>query len=137
LHSPLYKVHNDKVPVHSNYTIKISADQVEERHRDKAVVVGYASSKVYWSNGGHYEDGWMVAYPRGFGNFAIMIDSTAPVIKQVNIWNNSNMTYKRSIFNLKFTIIFQVLIPIIQLLMADGYSWNMTVKNVIQFYDFR
>jgi hypothetical protein len=97
IHSPLYKLHDDKVPVHSNYTIKIKADQLEERHREKAVVVGYASSKVYWSNGGHYEDGWMVAYPRGFGNFAIMIDSTAPVIKQVNIWNNSNMTYKKYI----------------------------------------
>lgn len=85
--SIIHQVHNSLTPLHVGFEIWIKADGDLTRYKDKALVVN--TNRV--SQGGYFEDGFVKAKPRNFGNFFIAIDTIAPSIYPQNITNGKNM----------------------------------------------
>ncbi|MBL6962665.1 MAG: M23 family metallopeptidase [Bacteroidetes bacterium] len=97
MYSDIHSIHDDKVAVQHYYTIQIKAIDLPETYQSKAYVAQIGKNKTYWFVGGTYENGYVVSKCRGFGDFAIMVDTVAPTIKSLNFWNNSNLTGENDI----------------------------------------
>lgn len=97
-YSPFYKLHNDQVAVHQSFPLEIRADDVPEYLQSKALlaVVNEKNGKK-WSMGGSYEDGWIFAKVRQLGTFVVCVDTVAPTIKSLSIYNNSKLTEQNRI----------------------------------------
>ncbi len=92
-YSKLYQVQDDHHPVHQHYSLKIKADGLPSELRDKALIAAVSEkSGRKWSMGGNYENGWITARVRQLGTFAISVDTVAPKIKPLSIYNNSRLT---------------------------------------------
>ncbi len=94
--SPLHHVHNIYTPAHSNFTLSIKIN-VPEKYQSKIVVTLVNESFYYKSVGGIYHDGWITAQTREFGNYTVRIDSIAPTINPINIFNNKSIGYQANI----------------------------------------
>ena len=92
-YSPIFKLHQDDVPVHKYYDLRIKAVNLPSHLRDKALiaVVDTKTGRKY-ALGGEYSFGWVKANPRQLGNFAITVDTIAPAITPLNIQNNNAIT---------------------------------------------
>jgi hypothetical protein len=69
---------------------------MKEELRSKALLInknGGGSS----SCGGSYEDGYVVGKTKNLGRFVLAIDTTAPLLRPVNIVNNKKMNSESSI----------------------------------------
>ncbi len=85
--SAMHQIHNRYTPLHSGFELWIKADSSLEKYKSKALIVNSSRS----SQGGYFENGWVKAKPRYFGDFFIAIDTVAPVIVPVNVQNGKNM----------------------------------------------
>jgi len=82
VYSSVHQVHTPLIPLHSNYELSIKADSsLPARLRNFAVIVD--ARGVY--QGGTFENGFVKANPRVFGNFRITVDTVAPVITSLNL----------------------------------------------------
>jgi len=95
--SKLHYVHNALTPVHSYYDIAISAKFLPEEYLDKAVIISYDYKAGGKCEGGTYENGWIKAQTRTFGEFKVAIDKLPPTIKSVNLLSGKNMSKASSI----------------------------------------
>ncbi len=86
--SIIHNIHTRLIPVHKNYHVWIKPDiLLPEALQDKAVIVD--TRGIY--QGGSYENGFIRASPRTFGSFYIKLDTTAPIIRPVNIADGKSM----------------------------------------------
>lgn len=85
--SEIHQIHNNLTPLHTGFELWIKADSSIIKHQSKALIVNSNRS----SQGGYFENGWVKAKPRNFGNFFVAIDTIAPNIIPVNIANGKNM----------------------------------------------
>lgn len=85
--SAMHQVQNNLTPLHIGFELWIKADSSLTKFQSKALIVN--SNRT--SQGGYYENGYVKAQPRNFGNFYITIDTIAPTIVPVNITNGKNM----------------------------------------------
>jgi hypothetical protein len=92
-YSNTYRIHNRFTPIHDNIELWIKADSTIGRLANKAVIVSTAGS----CEGGVYENGYVKAHPRTFGDFYIMIDTVAPIIHPLNISEGRNMAASKTI----------------------------------------
>jgi hypothetical protein len=92
--SATHSVGNRFTPIHENYDLWIKPDSTIGKYTDKAVIV----STEGVCEGGIYQDGYVKAKARGFGDFYVKLDTIPPVIIPVNIKNGSNMTALKRIF---------------------------------------
>lgn len=81
-YSAVHRVHTPLIPLHSYYELSIRADSTMPAHLQKYAVI-VDSRGVY--QGGTYENGFVKANPRVFGNFRITVDTVAPVITSLNL----------------------------------------------------
>lgn len=97
-YSPLFKLHDDRTPVHQSYQLKLKADLVPDSLEDKALIAAISDkSGKKWSLGGKYENGWVTASVRQLGTFAISVDTIAPTIRPLSIAAHSRLTEKNRI----------------------------------------
>lgn len=82
-----HQIHNTFTPLHTGFEISIKADSTVAKYQSKALIVNTNRS----SQGGYFENGFVKANPRTFGNFMIAIDTIAPIITPVNIAEGRNM----------------------------------------------
>ncbi len=84
--SDLHQFGDSKIPIQYYFLMKIKTENITKNMETKAVVVSVSADrrKVY-SKGGEYKDGWVETKVRAFGDYAVKIDSIAPVVKPVNI----------------------------------------------------
>lgn len=85
--SAMHQVQNTLTPLHVGFEIWIKPDSALTKYQNKALIV----NSNYVSQGGSFENGWVKATPRTFGNFFVAIDTIAPHIIPVNIANGKNM----------------------------------------------
>lgn len=96
--SPVFKLHNDQIPVHQYYELKIKAVNLPSDLKNKALIaVVDLKTGRKWALGGEYSFGWVEANARQLGSFAITVDTIAPTITPVNIQNNNTLTDKSKI----------------------------------------
>jgi hypothetical protein len=101
-YSPRFKLHNDLVPVHHPYQIKIKADGLPKNLREKAVIAAVdENSGRKWSMGGVYDNGWVSANVRQLGTFALSLDTIAPTIHSLSIKNGSLAEQNQIRFTIK------------------------------------
>jgi len=97
VYSPLYTIGDKYVPFNNSYTISIKpAAPLADSIMRRAVIVEI-DGKHTNCIGGTYEKGAMIAHPKSFGSFAIMMDNSRPLIEPVNIYKNKDMSKSSSI----------------------------------------
>jgi hypothetical protein len=79
-YSPIYDVHNDEIPLHKPYIIKINANKVPENLKDKACIASINKKERLKYEGGIYENEYISTQTKYFGRFAITADTTPPYI---------------------------------------------------------
>ncbi len=95
--SNLHSIHSKLTPVHSYYSISIRCPELPEKLKDKAFIASIDNAKKTYNEGGILENGYINTQTRSFGNFAIALDTTPPVIKPLNISNNKIITGQQNI----------------------------------------
>jgi hypothetical protein len=91
--SAVHSIHNRFTPVHDGYDLWIKPDSNIGKYTDKAVIV----SSTGICEGGIYQDGFIKATVRTFGEFYIRVDTVPPVVVPVNIRNGAQMAKARTI----------------------------------------
>ena len=92
----IHQVHFNNIPVHKKYTLSIKAD-VPDSLKSKTYIATTDMEGKFWYIGGGWEDDYLKAKVREFGDFCIIADTTNPEIKGVNI-------FPGKIFNTQTTI---------------------------------
>ncbi|HEY1025077.1 MAG TPA: M23 family metallopeptidase [Sphingobacteriaceae bacterium] len=87
-YSAVHKIHTRLMPLHNNYELWLKPDSLmPESLFPKALIVN--TNKI--SQGGNYEDGFVKANVRTFGNYYVAVDTVPPVIRPVNIADGRSM----------------------------------------------
>jgi len=97
MYSPVVKLHSDLVPVHRSYELSINAKGVPKNLQSKALIGTFGKNNKIEAVGGNYSNGNVVANVNYFGDFFILVDTIAPTITPINIFNNKNMVKENSI----------------------------------------
>lgn len=92
-YSQIHHVHNPLTPLFSTYQLKIKPTSLPERLRDKALIASTQSG----SEGGKYEDGWVVVNTRNLGSFYVAVDTVAPNITPRNLSQGKNVAQQSKI----------------------------------------
>lgn len=95
--SAIHQIHFAKVPVHQVYNLSIKAQAIPERMQGKALVVLVEPNGKFSAVGGDFVDGWVVARPRVFGNFAVTVDTIPPKIQSLSIQQNKTLINRQKI----------------------------------------
>ena len=93
-YSLVYRVHNRFTPIHDSYDIWIKPDSTIGKLAAKAIIVNAGSV----TDDNIYEDGYIKAHAHNFGDFYVMVDTTPPVIRPINITDGRNMAAARGIY---------------------------------------
>jgi len=95
--SPIYNIQDENIPLSVKYTLMLKPNpDLPDSLMKKAVVV-HLQGKRRSSIGGTWENGYMVAHPKGFGSYVVAIDLYRPVIKPVNIFKNKDMSRENAV----------------------------------------
>lgn len=91
--SDIHSVHNDKAPLHERAEIKIKTHNLPKELRLKALLVNVnEKTGKFYAAGGEYNNGWVNSSVREFGNYAVAVDTIAPIIIPLSIRNSSELT---------------------------------------------
>ena len=86
-YSNIYQVCDKYTPLHSGFSLAIKAEGLPENLQSKALLKSAGGA----SQGGGFENGYVIASPKTFGSFYIAIDTVAPSIFPLNISQGKNM----------------------------------------------
>ena len=87
-YSNIHQIHNNLTPLHTGFELWIKADSSLLKYKDKALIVNTGRG----SQGGYFEDGFVKAKPRYFGNYFISVDTIAPTIIPINVSEGKRIT---------------------------------------------
>ncbi len=93
----VFQVHDKRTPLHLSYTLRLKAEGLPIQLQQKTVVVRQSDNGRWLSEGGKYDNGWMVLQTRSFGTFTLMADTMAPVITPVNISEGKTLAGQKTI----------------------------------------
>lgn len=91
--SVIHRIHNKFTPINDTYQLWIKPDNTIGQYAGKAVIVNTDGA----CEGGNYEDGYVKADARTFGDFYIKLDTVPPVIHPLNIRNGAQMAKMKRI----------------------------------------
>jgi hypothetical protein len=93
----VHQVHNQYVPLQKSYNLSIKTQGIPQKYQDKALIVTVDPSGRRSPTGGVYNDGWVTAHPRVFGNFTVALDTLPPKILPISIKENKILSNKTKI----------------------------------------
>lgn len=100
--SKYHFIHNKTVPLHSNATISLKADNLPQHLESKALLVNVdPMTGEYYAAGGEFKDGWLETKTRTLGVYAITVDTIPPEIIPRSIENNTLKEPDRIRFTIK------------------------------------
>jgi len=95
--SPVFNIHRAATPIHEEYSLSLPYKEVADTLKDKLLMVFVDGEKLH-ALGGTAVNGKVEAQLRGFGPFAVSIDTVAPVIKPKNgLAKNKDLTSAKKI----------------------------------------
>lgn len=94
--SEIHELAKREIPIHRYYTLKIKPTDFQQK-KDKLGIVSLKNGKVDDWEGGKWENGFVSTRTRQFGEFAVAIDTTAPIIRSVNFKNGSSVKRLREL----------------------------------------
>jgi murein DD-endopeptidase MepM/ murein hydrolase activator NlpD len=92
-YSEVHHIHNRFTPIHDKYDLWIKPDKDLGKYADKAVITGPTGT----CDSAVYNNGYVKAQSKGFGDFYIKLDTIPPRIISINIINGKNMAAARNI----------------------------------------
>ena len=95
--SSLYHLQNEDTPLHTYCDLSIKPDKLPIRLTSKAVIVRVSENGHASSLGGKWENGFMKTRIRDFGDYAVMVDTTRPMIRAINIVSNKKVSSQHTI----------------------------------------
>lgn len=95
--SKIQGIHYPYVPVHKPYLLSIKTNGIPTNLQNKALVVLVEPKGGLSSVGGLYENGWVTANPRVFGNFGVVLDTIPPKIQALSIKDNKTLLNRQKI----------------------------------------
>lgn len=98
--SEVHHIHNKYTPVQSAYNLSIKPTSIPAGKESKLIIVQVDEEMKQSYAGGKYENGFVTADLRSFGNFTVGIDTVAPEIR-MNFANGTDFSQKSE---LKVTI---------------------------------
>jgi hypothetical protein len=93
----VHHLQNRYTPLHTYCSLSIKAESLPAHLAGKAVIVAVESGNKFSSRGGTYENGWVTARIRDFGNYTVAVDTEPPVIKPINIFSGKKVKKQSSI----------------------------------------
>jgi hypothetical protein len=93
-YSATHRIHNRFTPIHDRYDLWIKPDVDLGNLADKAVIIGTGGL----CDSSFYDNGYVKARARAFGEYYITVDTTAPHITPVNIHHGSDLSKTKKIF---------------------------------------
>jgi hypothetical protein len=100
-YSSVHHLQNETVPIHSNCSLSIKTDGVPKALQSKALIVKVDADGHFSGKSSKLENNFIKTQIREFGNYAVAVDTTPPVIKPVNVGQNKNVGKQQ---NLSFKI---------------------------------
>lgn len=97
LFSDIHHIHNAFTPVHKAYHLSIKPDSVPEGKGSKLLIAQIEDDKKLNAAGGIMVDGFINADVLSFGDFAVAIDTLAPVISANGLVSGADLTGKTDI----------------------------------------
>ena len=91
--SDIHHVLSNEVPVHQAFNLRIKPKEKAIKNKDKLLIVSLDEEGNPISEGGNFENGFVVTKTRNFGNFAVMMDTTAPTVKVIN-FDKEKLSFK-------------------------------------------
>ena len=95
--SPTYWIHNPYTPLHKHITVSIKMPPLDAKIKDKAYIFSTTDGKGKYAEGGNWNGNNISVKTRSFGGYGVALDTVAPVIKPINIFDGANMRGKWSI----------------------------------------
>ncbi len=95
--SKIHGIHYPFVPVHKPYALSIKTNGIPANQQNKALVVLVEPKGGLSTVGGTYENGWVTATPRYFGNFTVVLDTIPPKIQALSIKDNKTLLNQKKI----------------------------------------
>lgn len=80
-YSARYTLYDVTVPVHSNFALYIKPDKPIPFELRNKIVLAYSDGKKTSASAATYDNGWYRESVRNFGEYRLIADTTAPVIK--------------------------------------------------------
>ena len=90
-YSFVHELASRSIPVHEYYSIKIKPNEVFEGDKSKLAIASLLDGKLDEYEGGVWQDGFVSARTRQFGEFAVVADTVAPGIRPVNFRDGSSV----------------------------------------------
>ncbi|HEY5511627.1 MAG TPA: M23 family metallopeptidase [Prolixibacteraceae bacterium] len=95
--SAIHQIHNQYIAVHIPYSLSIAIKKIPSRLQSKALMVSVSPTGKLSPVGGSYENSWVTAHPRVFGDFAVALDTIPPAIRPLSIKDHSILTNRTRI----------------------------------------
>ncbi|MCK9411215.1 MAG: M23 family metallopeptidase [Prolixibacteraceae bacterium] len=95
--SKIQGIHYPYIPLHKPYLLSIKTNGIPTNLQNKALVVLVEPKGGLSTIGGAYENGWLTATPRFFGNFTVVLDTISPKIEALSIKDNKTLLNKQKI----------------------------------------
>lgn len=102
-YSNVHTLHNIFEPVKKKFTIKIKPYKIDNKLKDKYLIVKINNKGNLSSVGGVVKNGFVETTIGNFGVFAVWIDTTAPQIKPLNFKNKRKLSSKQKTLKVKIS----------------------------------
>ena len=96
-YSGVHHLQNQYMPLHTWCTLSIRTDNLPKNLESKALIVAVSAGNKFSAKGGTFENGWITAKIRDFGNYTVTVDTEPPVIKVINVFPNKKLKKQSSI----------------------------------------
>lgn len=101
-YSDLYQVHNKYTPIHQAVRLQIRPRNLPDSLKSKALLALIEKNKIYWC-GGFFKGKYVEANIRSFGQYAVIVDTVAPVIKPLNQGKKNNDYSKEDVIGFEIS----------------------------------
>ena len=89
-YSMLHRVHSQLTPLHLPVELKIKTTNLPSRLTSKALIAQFdIKTGKYSAYGGVYSGGWIKTETRSFGDYCVVVDTIAPIIRPLSINNGA------------------------------------------------
>ena len=97
-YSKMFVIADEGIPLHKYCKISIKADSaLTPALQSKACIISLTNKGGFYYEGGSYKDGFVSTKTRSFGSYLIGVDTIAPSIKGINVYNGKNITKQLNI----------------------------------------
>jgi murein DD-endopeptidase MepM/ murein hydrolase activator NlpD len=101
-YSKVHHLHNETVPVQSSCHLSIKTEGLPKNVESKALIVKVEGPSKYSSRGGKWDNGFIKTQVKEFGDYMVMVDTTAPTIRPVNVSPGKKLS-KQSTIKIKIS----------------------------------